>query len=111
MLHVYPACSKYKYHASEDADCRESARSLFTSVRTAVSFCICSVPRAVEWSCSFRFQLKHRYVVSLILHASIAEITLRAIVFIVAYSISSDDGSIINQDFCADQHLGSESCM
>ncbi len=40
MLLVYPACSKLKYYASEDADCRESARSL--------SLCVCSVPRAAE---------------------------------------------------------------
>ncbi len=68
-------------------------------------------PERLNGAALSAFQLKHIYVVSLILHASIAEITLRAIVFIVAYSISSDDGSIINQDFCADQHLGSESCM
>ncbi len=33
---VYPACSKLKYYASE-IDCRESARSLFPSMRTPLS--------------------------------------------------------------------------
>ncbi len=37
LLLVYPACSKLKYYASEDADCRTSARSLFPSARTTLS--------------------------------------------------------------------------
>ncbi len=75
----HPACSKLKYYPSKDADCSESARSLFSSVHTtlslSLSLCVCSVPRAAERSCAFCFQLKHRYVASLILHAIIAEIT------------------------------------
>ncbi len=37
--------------------------------------------------------------------------TAIAFIFRVAYLISSDDGSIINQDLCADQCLGSESWL
>ncbi len=33
----HPACSKLKYYASEDADCSESTRFLFSSVRTTLS--------------------------------------------------------------------------
>ncbi len=36
VLLVYPACSKYKYNASE-ADCRTSVRSLFSSGRAHTS--------------------------------------------------------------------------
>ncbi len=49
-------------------------------------------------------QLAHRYVASLILHAGIAEIAaqLLSLSYALAYLILSDDGTIINQDFCAD---------
>ncbi len=89
MLLVYPACSKYEYNASE-ADCRSSARSLFPSVRTHLSFSLSracfrsrshSLSLSLHLLCSARdwkelcFQLKHGYVTSLILHARIVEIT------------------------------------
>ncbi len=37
VLLVYPACSKLNYYASEDADSRESTRSLFASAHTSLS--------------------------------------------------------------------------
>ncbi len=47
--------------------------------------------------------VKHRYyVASLILHSSIAKITAQLLSLFYVYLISSDDGTIINQDFCAD---------
>ncbi len=50
------------------------------------------------------FQLKHRYVASLVLHASIADIKaqLLSLSYALAYLILSEDGTIKNQDFCAD---------
>ncbi len=45
--------------------------------------------------------VKHRYVASLILHASIAEITAPLLSLSYVYLISSDDGAII-MIFCAD---------
>ncbi len=89
MLLVYPACSKLKYYASE-ADCHMSARSLFPSVHTPLSLLLLCY--ASGWN-ELRFQLKHRYVASLILHASIAEITA---LLPLSYLILSDDGTIIN---------------
>ncbi len=62
VLLVYPACSKLKYNASE-ADCRARARSLFPSTHTP------HVRGGEE-----QHFVKHRYVASLILHVSIAEI-------------------------------------
>ncbi len=47
--------------------------------------------------------VKHRYyVASLILHASIAEITAQLLSLSYVYLISSDDGAIIMIFFCAD---------
>ncbi len=99
MLLVYPSCSKFKYYASEDADCRVSTKSLFPIACTALSL---SAPASLEWLkeaalSAFRFQL-----------CRFSNFTCKysrnhstAIVFIlcVAYLILSDDGSIINQDF------------
>ncbi len=73
VLLVYPACSKYKYNASED-DCHASARSLSFPARAHTSLSLSLSASALFWK-ELRFQLKHRYVASLILHASIAEIT------------------------------------
>ncbi len=73
-----------------------------TSLSLSLSLCVCSVSlqRAVEEQ---RFNsVKHRYVASLILHSSIAEITAQLLSLSYVYLISSDDGTIINQDFCAD---------
>ncbi len=74
-----------------------------TAVR-GFSFPARNKPLSVRLLCSERnwkeqrFQLKYRYVASLMLYAIIAEITSTAIVFIlcVACFILSDDGSIIN---------------
>ncbi len=116
VLLVYPACSKWKYYASE-ADCCTSAKSLFPSAHThlSLSLSLNSIFNfSIQFKCALlawqklyiciakaiaaglltntlslslrllctasgwkelRFQLKHRYVASLILHASIAEIT------------------------------------
>ncbi len=76
VLLVYPACSKYKYYASE-ADCRTSARSLFPSARTPLSLSL-SLSASALYSERLKgaaLSVKHRYyVASLILHAGIAEI-------------------------------------
>ncbi len=79
-----------------------SASALF-SARTplclTLSLCVCSA-RSREKQ---RFNsVKHRYyVASLILHASIAEITAQLLSLSYVYLISSDDGAII-MIFCAD---------
>ena len=82
VLLVYPACSKIKFYASK-ADCRTSARSLFPSARTLLS-----LRSARGWK-ELRFQLKHWYVASLILHISITEITAQLLSssYSVAYLI------------------------
>ncbi len=78
-LLVYPSCSKLKYNAAE-VDCSASARSHFPSTHTSLSlslFLARSLARAHTRACGREkqhFQL-NRYVASLILHASIAEIT------------------------------------
>ncbi len=118
MLLVYPACSKYKYYASE-ADCRTSARSLsfpagahlsLSLFSLSLSLCICSVERLKGAALSVKTQIL----------CSFSNFTCKysrnhstAIVFIlcVAYLILSDDGTIINQYFCADQHLVRESWL
>ncbi len=91
VLLYYPACCKWKYYASEANGCT-SARSLFPSTPLYISV----------WK-ELRFQLRHRYVASLILR-KYSRNHSTAIVFIlcVAYLILSDDGTVINQDFCAD---------
>ncbi len=54
-----------------------------------------SVQRAAERGAGFN-SVKHRYyVASLILHASIAEITAQLLSLSYVYLISSDDGAII----------------
>ncbi len=55
--------------------------------------------------------VEHRYyVASLILHASIAEITAQLLSLSYVYLISSDDDAII-RIFFADEHLGMESWL
>ncbi len=71
MLLVYPSCSKFKYYASEDADCRVSTKSLFPIACTALSL---SAPASLEWLKEAALSA-FSYVAFLILHASIAEIT------------------------------------
>ncbi len=102
VLLVYPACRKWKYHASEDADCRESARSLFPSVHTALS---------LSASVLFCERLKGAVLSFSVKSCCFSNFTCKysrnhstAIVFIlcVAYLILSDDGSIINKDYWAD---------
>ncbi len=82
MLLVYPACSKLKYYASE-TDVLTSLSSLFPRAHTplslslslsAVALLSTRTPLYISGWKELRFQLKHRYVSSLILHASIAEI-------------------------------------
>ncbi len=99
--------------------CRASARSCSPSARAHTSLsrslCVCSVQRAhtslslsLFLSLSLRLlsarqieeqrfnSVKHRYyVASLILHASIAEITAQLLSLSYVYLISSDDGAII----------------
>ncbi len=60
---------------------------------TSLSLCVCSARGREEQ----RFNsVKHRYyVASLILHASIAEITAQLLSLSYVYLISSDDGAII----------------
>ncbi len=85
------------------------------SLSLSLSLCVCSVQRArTPLSLSLRLlsarqreeqrfnSVKHRYyVASLILHASIAEITAQLLSLSYVYLISSDDGAII-MIFCAD---------
>ncbi len=109
--------------------CRASARSCSPSARAhtslsslslSLSLCICSVQRAhtslsLSLSLSLALRLlsarqreeqrfnsvKHRYyVASLILHASIAEITAQLLSLSYVYLISSDDGAIIMIFLC-----------
>ncbi len=75
-----------------------------TSEVVRISHLVKYVRIAVRSGCLFssgwkelRFQLKHRYVASLILHASIA--TAMVFILCVAYLTLSDDGWIINHDF------------
>ncbi len=74
-----------------------------TSLSLSLSLCICSVSRPAIGREEQRFNsVKHRYyVASLILHASIAEITAQLLSLSYVYLISSDDGAII-MIFCAD---------
>ncbi len=66
---------------------------------TAVRVRCLSLSLRLLWK-ELRFQLKHRYVASLILHASIVEITAQLLSILCgAYLILSDDGTIINQIF------------
>ncbi len=104
VLLVYPACSKLKYYASE-ADCRASARSLFPSARTPLSLSL-----SLSASALYSERLKEAAI-----SVCFSNFTCKysrnhstAIVFIlcVAYLILSDDGTIMNQDFCA--NLGRE---
>ncbi len=82
-----------------------SASAQFLSQRAhlslSLSLCVCSVSlqRAAEEQ---RFNsVKHRYyVASLILHASIAEITAQLLSLSYVYLISSDDGVIIRIFLC-----------
>ncbi len=65
------------------------------SLSLSLSLCVCSVSlqRAAERNSA---SVKHRYdVASLILHASIAEITAQLLSLSYVYLISSDDGAII----------------
>ncbi len=71
------------------------------SARTHTSLSLsASVQRAAERGAGFN-SVKHRYyVASLILHASIAEITAQLLSLSYVYLISSDDGAIIMIFLC-----------
>ncbi len=86
-----------------------SLRLLSFSPSTRTSLSLCLSLRLLSFSSAIgreeqRFNsVKHRYyVASLILHSSIAEITAQLLSLSYVYLISSDDCTIINQDFCAD---------
>ncbi len=73
-----------------------SASALFsarTPLSLSLSLCVCSA-RGRERS-SALIQLNRYYVASLILHASIAEITAQLLSLSYVYLISSDNGAII----------------
>ncbi len=125
VLLVYPACSKLKYYASE-ADYLESARSLFPSVRTHLSLSLslrllcsaCATCANVNTSLHLRLK-RAAFLVKTQIYC-FSNFTCKysrnhstAIVFVlsVAYLILSDDGTSINQDFCADEHLERESWL
>ncbi len=98
--------------------CRASARSSSPSARTHLSVSLslrllCSARAHLSLSLSLRLlsarqreeqrfnSVKHRYyVASLILHASIAEITAQLLSLSYVYLISSDDGAIIMIFLC-----------
>ncbi len=110
-------CSVQRAHTSLSLSLSLSASTLF-SARTplSLSLCVCSVQRAhtsLSLSLSLRLlsawqreeqrfnSVKHRYyVASLILHASIAEITAQLLSLSYVYLISSDDGAIIMIFLC-----------
>ncbi len=76
FLCILLVTNKNIMHLKSDADCCESTRSLFPSVRTplSLSLCVCLFCSANSWK-ELRFLLSVKsYVASLILHASIAEI-------------------------------------
>ncbi len=81
-----------------------SQREPRTHLSLSLSLCVCSVSLPARGREEQRFNsVKHRYyVASLILHSSTAEITAQLLSLSYVYLISSDDGTIINQDFCAD---------
>ncbi len=93
-------------------DTAAPARGLALPARahTPLSLCVCSARTHLSLSLSLALRLlsarqreeqrfnsvKHRYyVASLILHASIAEITAQLLSLSYVYLISSDDGAII----------------
>ncbi len=95
--------------------CRASARSCSPSARTHLSLCVSalfsahtplslslSLPASAQRREEQRFNsVKNRYYVgSLILHASIAEITAQLLSLSYVYLISSDDGAIIMIFLC-----------
>ncbi len=85
--------------------CRASARSCSPSARThlslSLSLRLLSFSSASGWEEQRFNSVKHRYyVASLILHASIAEITAQLLSLSYVYLISSDDCAII-MIFCA----------
>ncbi len=86
--------------------CCASARSCSPSARTHLSLSL-SLAASAQFLFSERqrssalIQLNRYYVASLILHASIAEITAQLLSLSYVYLISSDDGAII-MVFCAD---------
>ncbi len=62
----------------------------------SLSLCVCASARFSAWQlrCSTLSQTRY-YVASLILHASIDEITAQLLPLCYVYMISSDNGSII----------------
>ncbi len=72
--------------------------SLFLSLSLSLSLCVCSA-RGRERS-SALIQLNTDIMFSLILHASIAEITAQLLSLSYVYLISSDDGAIIMIFLC-----------
>ncbi len=94
--------------------CRASARSCSPSARTHLSLSASALFRRTPLSLSLSRSasaqrreeqgfnsVKHRYyVASLILHASIAEITAQLLSLSYVYLISSDDGAIIRIFLC-----------
>ncbi len=76
------------------AYCR--ARSCSPSARTPLALSLGASALFSAWQRGLALSVKHRYyVASLILHASIAEITAQLLSLSYVYLISSDDGSII----------------
>ncbi len=80
--------------------CAHLSLSLWVSsvqrVHNSISLSLCASDRCSAWQlrCSALSQTRY-YVASLILHASIAEITAQLLPLCYVYMISSDDGSII----------------
>ncbi len=96
---LFSACTHTSLSLSLCASALFSARThlfLSWSLSLSLSLCVCSVSLQRE-SEEQRFNsVKHRYyVASLILHASIAEITAQLLSLSYVYLISSDDGAII----------------
>ncbi len=97
-------CSDQRAHTSLSLSLSLCASALLFSAHTPLSLSL----RLLSFSSASgreeqRFNsVKHRYyVASLILHASVAEITAQLLSLSYVYLISSDDGAII-RIFCAD---------
>ncbi len=73
--------------------CVCSVQRAHTSLSLSLSLCVCSA--CGRERSSALIQLNRYYVASLILHASIAEITAQLLSLSYVYLISSDDGAII----------------
>ncbi len=105
LVTFFPSKKRPNLVSENSRYCHASARSCSTSARTHLSLSL-SLSASAQFLFSERqrgvaLSVKHRYyVASLILHASIAEITAQLLSLSYVYLISSDDGAIIMIFLC-----------